>query len=157
MDDFWSSLNPQRSMPKILWKPGHDGDEHIVELASSKDFSILGLTTMKLILEFDVTWKPPPQCSTKVQADLQIAFSLPRPFPRKLHQPDVLRCPQMSLVQMRFSAMAFAALFLAAFAASCCAAAAAEQALHQWTVLRGGSSGGRAQRSYGRCVLMTLQ
>lgn len=72
-------------MPKILWKPGHDGDEHIVELASSKDFSILGLAAMKLILEFDVTWKPPPQCSTKVQADLQIAFSLPRPFPRKLH------------------------------------------------------------------------
>jgi hypothetical protein len=81
----WSSLSPQKSMPKILWKPGHDGDEHIVELASSKDFSISGLTTMKLIPEFDVTWKPPPQCSTKVQADLQIAFSLPRPFPRKLH------------------------------------------------------------------------
>ena len=38
----WSSLNPQRSMPKILWKPGHDGDEHIVELASSKDFFHLG-------------------------------------------------------------------------------------------------------------------
>ena len=29
-------------MPKILWKPGHDGDEHIVELASSKDFFHLG-------------------------------------------------------------------------------------------------------------------
>ena len=47
-------------------------------------------------------------------------------------------------MQMRFSAMAFAALFLAAFAASCCAAAAAEQALHQWTVLRGGSGLDRA-------------
>ena len=51
---------------------------------------------------------------------------------------------RLSLVQMRFSAMAFAALFLAAFAASCCAAAAAEQPLHQWTVLRGGSSDDRA-------------
>ena len=47
----------------------------------------------------------------------------------------------MSLVQMRFSAMAFAALFLAASCCACCAAAAAEPHTHQWTVLRGASGG----------------